>query len=56
MVVGNPAVIRKYRFDEKTREFLLEFKWWDKDIETIKKQIPILTSEIIDIDKLKKLI
>ena len=56
MVAGNPAVVKKYRFDEKTREFLLEFKWWDKDIETIKKLIPILTSEIIDLEQLKKLV
>ena len=56
MVAGNPAVVKKYRFDEKTREFLLEFKWWDKDIETIKKLIPIITSEIIDLEQLKKLV
>ena len=56
VVVGNPAIIKKYRFDEKTREFLLEFKWWDRDIETIKKLIPILTSEIVDVEKLKELV
>ena len=56
VVAGNPAVIKKYRFDEETRKFLLKFKWWDKDIDTIKKLIPILTSEIVDIEKLKELV
>ncbi len=45
IVVGNPATIKKYRFDEETIKFMLELKWWDKDIETIKKIIPIISSD-----------
>ena len=36
VVVGNPIVIKKYRFDKETIVLLLELKWWDKDIEEIK--------------------
>jgi len=31
IVVGNPAKIIRYRFEEKEIEFLLEFKWWNKE-------------------------
>ena len=46
VVVGNPAVIKKYRFDKETIDLLLELKWWDKDIEEIKKLIPLLTGDL----------
>jgi virginiamycin A acetyltransferase len=46
VVVGNPAVTKKYRFDKETIDFLLELKWWDKDIEEIKKLIPLLTGDL----------
>ena len=45
VAVGNPVVIKKYRFDEETIKLLLELKWWDKPIEEIKKMIPLLTSD-----------
>lgn len=32
IVVGNPAHIIKYRFDEETIKKLLDSKWWDKEI------------------------
>lgn len=53
VVVGNPAQVKKHRFDEETRKFLLELKWWDKDIETIKKLVPLLTSEKLDKEQIK---
>ena len=57
IAVGNPAVIKKYRFDEETIKLLLELKWWDKDIEEIKKLIPLLTSDLSESkDKLKELL
>jgi acetyltransferase-like isoleucine patch superfamily enzyme len=31
VVVGNPAQIIRYRFDEKTRARLLALRWWDWD-------------------------
>ena len=37
-------VIKKYRFDKDTIDYLLKFKWWDKDIETIKKIIPYIAN------------
>ncbi len=46
VVVGNPAMIKKYRFDKETINLLLELKWWDKDIEEIKKLIPLLTGDL----------
>lgn len=33
---GVPAKLIRYRFDEETIEFLLKFKWWDKDEEWLK--------------------
>lgn len=39
IVVGSPAKIIKYRFDEETIKTLLELKWWELDDEII-KQIP----------------
>ena len=46
VVVGNPAVVKKFRFDEETIQLLLKLKWWDKDIEEIKKLIPLLTGDL----------
>ena len=37
IVGGVPAKIIKYRFDEKTIRRLLAVKWWDKDINFIKR-------------------
>ena len=51
IVVGNPAEVIRYRFDEDLAELLLKFKWWDKPIEEINELIPILTSS--DLDKVK---
>lgn len=38
IVVGVPAKIIKYRFDKNTIEKLLEIKWWDWAVETIKER------------------
>ena len=35
IVAGNPARIKKYRFDEGTREALLRVKWWEWPYQTI---------------------
>lgn len=31
IVAGNPARIIRYRFEPREIEFLLEFRWWEKD-------------------------
>ena len=56
VAVGNPAQVKKYRFDEETRKFLLELKWWDKDIEIIRKLIPLLTAKELDKEQIKKIV
>ena len=37
IVVGIPAKTLRFRFDESDINFLMEFKWWDKDVEWIQK-------------------
>lgn len=44
IVVGNPAHIIRYRFDEETIAFLEDLKWWDFSPEQLDKAIPYLTS------------
>ena len=48
IVVGNPARLIKYRFDEKYVEQLLDIKWWNFDEEIIKNNISLFNSEIND--------
>jgi len=45
IVVGNPAKIIRYRFDEKTIEMLLKIQWWNWPIEKIKKNVHLLCSD-----------
>ncbi len=58
VVAGNPASVKKYRFDEETIALLLELKWWDKPIWKIKEIIPVISSnEIKDVKReLKRLL
>lgn len=53
IIIGNPAKSIKKRFDEETINTLLEIKWWDWDIEDIKKYSDILKSN--DFKKLKEI-
>jgi len=39
IVGGTPAKIIKYRFESEEIEFLLNFKWWDKNPEWLKSHI-----------------
>lgn len=39
IVGGVPAKLLRYRFDEHKIEFLLKFKWWEKDENWIKENI-----------------
>lgn len=45
---GNPARFLKYRFDKELIDLLLEYKWWDKNIEKINEIIPVLTNSNTD--------
>lgn len=47
IVVGNPAKIVKYRFDESIIEDLLTIKWWDWDIDRIKENISYMCNDNI---------
>lgn len=47
IVAGNPTKFIKKRFSEEEISMLLEIKWWNKDIEIIKKYINILCSNKI---------
>ncbi|MBP5724834.1 MAG: CatB-related O-acetyltransferase [Bacteroidales bacterium] len=51
VVGGVPAKIIKYRFDESTIKFLLDFQWWNKDIQWLQANWKLLN----DIEKLKQL-
>ena len=53
VVAGNPIKEIRKRFSEKEIEILLKIKWWDWDIEKIKKNIKIILGN--DIDKLSKI-
>lgn len=50
IVGGVPAKVIKYRYDEETIRFLLDFKWWNKDIKWLREHWELLC----DIDKLKE--
>lgn len=54
IVVGAPAKVVKYRFDEEGRNWLLKFRWWDKSEQWIKdnaeyfKDIEVLKKSVTD--------
>lgn len=52
VVGGVPAKLIKMRFDDTTIEKLLQEKWWDWNIEDIKKKLPFFQKEIKSVDDL----
>lgn len=50
IVGGVPAKILKYRYDEETIKFLLDFRWWNKDIRWLERHCDLLC----DIERLKR--
>lgn len=48
IVVGNPARIIRYRFDEKTIQKLQAIAWWDWPEDEIRNCIPLLVSDDIN--------
>lgn len=49
IVGGVPARVLKYRYDEETIKFLLDFRWWDRDLDWLRGNWELLN----DIEKLK---
>ena len=52
IVAGNPAKPLRKRFDDELIGLLLEYRWWDKEIDEIDALIPILTCS--DLEKVKE--
>ena len=50
IVGGIPAKVIKYRYDDETIRFLLDFKWWTRDISWFEENWRLLCN----IDKLKE--
>lgn len=48
IVIGNPAIIIKYRFSEVQINALERIKWWNWDIEKIKRNLPLIMSENVE--------
>jgi acetyltransferase-like isoleucine patch superfamily enzyme len=43
VVVGVPAKILRYRFEQSKIEYLEEFKWWDRDVEWLQNNHKLFT-------------
>ena len=52
VVVGNPAKEIRKRFDDELIGLLLEFRWWDREIDEINGLIPVLTCS--DLEKVRE--
>ena len=52
IAVGNPCRVVKMRFDDELISLLLQFRWWDKDIEEIETLMPLLSCK--DLEKVKQ--
>ena len=48
IAVGNPAEVKRYRFDKENIDLLLKLKWWDKDMEVIKEIVPYISDNNIE--------
>ena len=48
VVVGNPAVLVRKRFDDETIAKLLQIQWWNWPIQKIRENIPKLNSGEVD--------
>jgi acetyltransferase-like isoleucine patch superfamily enzyme len=53
IAAGVPAKILKYRFNEKQIEFLLKIKWWNWQIDIIKKNIDLFENVEFDQNRLE---
>ncbi len=46
IVVGNPARLVRHRFDEPTRQCILESRWWERSIDDIAPHVGTMTSPV----------
>lgn len=53
IVAGNPARIKKYRFDDDTIEFLLKTKWWNLPDDIIRNELVPLIDNMEDFKTLR---
>lgn len=44
-MVGNPARVVKYRFDEEIIAKLLKIQWWNWDYAYLNEAVPLLQSQ-----------
>lgn len=49
IAAGNPAEVIKKRFNKDIVDYLLSLKWWDRDIEWITENLPILCGRDISL-------
>ncbi len=47
VVVGNPAQVIRYRFDEETVQKLIRIKWWNWPDEKVKENVHLICSDSI---------
>jgi hypothetical protein len=45
VVAGNPATQVRWRFDEATRQALLDAAWWDWPLPEVRQVMPLLCSD-----------
>ncbi len=48
IVAGNPARLIRYRFNKSTIKAMSKLKWWDWDLDQIKKNLLLLTDSNIE--------
>lgn len=48
VVAGNPARFIRYRFSKEIIDQLLEIRWWDLPIDTIKQLVPFLMNSDVE--------
>lgn len=51
VVVGNPAEIKKFRFDQKTIDRLRKLKWWEWSEDTVKARMTDFLNVYLFLDK-----
>lgn len=56
IAVGSPAKVRSWRFDEQTRNQLLDIKWWDWDEDMIQHNREFFSTDLTDVEDVQNII